>query len=90
MESFDELFRLFLVSEVHLKDLAEAPEGCEEPEAVPGLKIATGKVNHAKCSRCWNRDAAVGSFDDHPELCPRCHAVVTKAGFTGEASEGTA
>ncbi|MBF0589205.1 MAG: class I tRNA ligase family protein, partial [Magnetococcales bacterium] len=77
LSGFQGLKQLFLVAEIHLKSLTEAPEECEESETVPGLKIVTGKVDHGKCVRCWNRDAAVGSFTDHPELCPRCHEVVS-------------
>ena len=29
-----------------------------------------------KCVRCWNHDEGVGADHDHPELCPRCAAVV--------------
>jgi isoleucyl-tRNA synthetase len=30
----------------------------------------------AKCARCWNWLATVGTHPDHPELCDRCHRVV--------------
>jgi isoleucyl-tRNA synthetase len=29
---------------------------------------------HAKCGRCWHFRDDVGSHDEHPELCGRCHA----------------
>ncbi|RMF19166.1 MAG: isoleucine--tRNA ligase [Deltaproteobacteria bacterium] len=33
----------------------------------------------AKCSRCWMWSESVGAASDHPELCSRCHSVVTAA-----------
>jgi isoleucyl-tRNA synthetase len=29
-----------------------------------------------KCARCWKYLPEVGSFDDHPCLCGRCHSAV--------------
>jgi isoleucyl-tRNA synthetase len=41
------------------------------------LVVTVEKARGAKCGRCWNYAEAVGAFADHPELCDRCHAVVT-------------
>ena len=49
----------------------EKAEDCLIPCAI------TVKLSEApKCVRCWNHDEGVGSDHDHPELCPRCAAVV--------------
>ncbi|MBF0620580.1 MAG: isoleucine--tRNA ligase [Magnetococcales bacterium] len=76
LNSFEDQFRLFIVADVQVKPLAEAPQDAIIPDDVKGLKITTAKAESGKCARCWNRDPKVGSFEDHPELCSRCHDVV--------------
>jgi isoleucyl-tRNA synthetase len=41
------------------------------------LAVTVEKARGTKCGRCWNYAEAVGTFADHPELCDRCHPVVT-------------
>ncbi|MFA5041469.1 MAG: isoleucine--tRNA ligase [Bdellovibrionales bacterium] len=36
------------------------------------IKLAEGK----KCERCWQILPEVGTHEDHPDLCDRCHSVV--------------
>ncbi len=72
----DFLPTLFIASAVQIE-----PTGAELPdaylsEAIPGLAVKVGKAAGRKCERCWNWSTAVGSFDDHPQLCARCHGVV--------------
>lgn len=38
--------------------------------------IGVSRANGLKCERCWNYSLEVGSFNDHPSLCARCHGVV--------------
>ncbi len=38
------------------------------------IKLAEGK----KCERCWQILPEVGKHADHPDLCSRCHEVVTR------------
>ena len=45
-------------------------------EAVPGLTVQVEQASGAKCARCWMYNEHVGEDHDHPELCPRCAAVV--------------
>ena len=40
--------------------------------------VAVRPANGAKCLRCWKVLPTVGSDVQHPELCPRCAAVVNK------------
>ncbi len=72
----DFLPTLFIASAVRIE-----PAGAELPdaylsEAIPGLAVKVGKAAGRKCERCWNWSSAVGSFEDHPGLCVRCHGVV--------------
>jgi len=34
------------------------------------------KALGAKCQRCWRYEEDLGSHGEHPEICPRCTAVV--------------
>jgi isoleucyl-tRNA synthetase len=54
---------LFIVSQVALRRVSEVAG-----HGPVGVTKATG----AKCERCWNYRAAVGTFPDHPTLCDRC------------------
>jgi isoleucyl-tRNA synthetase len=44
---------------------------------VPGLGVIVGLAPGKKCERCWQVLLEVGSHDDHPDLCNRCHDAVT-------------
>ncbi len=55
----------FIVSEIALKHGGDDPDAVARPSA------------HPRCERCWRHLADVGSFDEHPHLCARCHGVVT-------------
>jgi isoleucyl-tRNA synthetase len=50
----------------------------------PGLTLQVGVATGAKCVRCWNWHAEVGSDPEHPELCPRCQRVVRQAILDGD------
>jgi len=58
-----ELEEFFILSELHLVEGAATDASVE---------IAS----HAKCDRCWRHRSKVGTFEDHPDLCERCHEVV--------------
>ena len=40
--------------------------------------VAVRPASGAKCLRCWKVLPTVGSDAQHPDLCPRCAAVVKK------------
>ncbi|KAL0457403.1 UNVERIFIED_CONTAM: Isoleucine--tRNA ligase, chloroplastic/mitochondrial [Sesamum latifolium] len=40
--------------------------------------IGVSRASGLKCERCWNFSLQVGSYDDHPSLCGRCHGVVSQ------------
>jgi len=44
----------------------------------PGMSVSVKSSSDAKCARCWKHDNNVGTYPDHPELCPRCYDVVVK------------
>jgi isoleucyl-tRNA synthetase len=46
-------------------------------EGAAQTTVTATKSPHAKCQRCWNYWPSVGK-DEHPEICDRCAAVVTK------------
>lgn len=54
----------------------EAVEGERAEDCLIPCTIAVAFSQAPKCVRCWNHDEGVGADHDHPELCPRCAAVV--------------
>ena len=46
--------------------------------SAPPAPTITRPANGAKCARCWKVLPTVGSDSEHPDLCPRCAAVVKK------------
>lgn len=47
-------------------------------EALGGMKIAVSHMQGEKCARCWIYDPTVGGNTEHPCLCARCAAVLSK------------
>lgn len=69
-----QLKQLFIVSKV---DIAT-----EVDESFEQYQYAAVKVQHAdgiKCERCWNYVDDTVEDEAHPNLCVRCHDVVTKS-----------
>ena len=54
----------------------QAVEGERAEDCLIPCTIAVAFSQAPKCVRCWNHDEGVGADHDHPELCPRCAAVV--------------
>ena len=52
------------------------PDGAFSDDDVPGVWVTIGLAEGAKCARCWQVLAEVGSVPGHDELCQRCAAVV--------------
>ncbi len=72
-----ELARVLVVSQVEWA--AEALAGMEASEGLSAvfqtklkLKVLVTKAEGAKCIRCWNYSAFVGSDPEHPALCSKC------------------
>ena len=55
----DELRHVFIVS-------------AARAEEAPQFAVAAAPSSHAKCPRCWHREAASGGDAAHPDLCGRC------------------
>jgi isoleucyl-tRNA synthetase len=70
------LKEFFIVSRVVVKKYDEAPDEALGAEVSEPVKILVGKAAGAKCQRCWRYDEQLGSDGAHPEICPRCTAVV--------------
>ncbi|CAM9542859.1 unnamed protein product, partial [Hapterophycus canaliculatus] len=79
----DELRFVLMVSKINLVDSTDAVESAcaenmivaakdSESGCVVGVSLAPGD----KCERCWYQCDSVGSHEDHPTLCSRCHGVV--------------
>ncbi|MBF0627133.1 MAG: isoleucine--tRNA ligase [Magnetococcales bacterium] len=81
LQSVEELHRIFIVSAVTVRPLAEAPAALESDGEVEGLKIAIARAGGAKCVRCWNWEPTLGVGGEEV-LCPRCRAVITAAGLS--------
>lgn len=47
-------------------------------ESLGGIKIAVSHMEGEKCARCWIYDPTIGESAEHPCLCARCAAVLSK------------
>jgi isoleucyl-tRNA synthetase len=56
-----------------------APDSAFRLADVPGVAVVPLLATAEKCARCWQHLPEVGSHAEHPELCNRCHDVVTAA-----------
>ncbi len=68
------LTTLLIVSKVTV--LEDGMQSGYEGIAFPGLWVDVAPSTAPKCVRCWCHDEGVGADSEHPELCPRCAAVV--------------
>ncbi|MCL1915164.1 MAG: isoleucine--tRNA ligase [Desulfovibrionaceae bacterium] len=75
-----DLRAVFIISQLELKPLAEAPAEAQPQADLPGLKIGVSRAKGAKCARCWvyNEDLENG---EHPEICPRCAKALREMGL---------
>ncbi|KAJ7544291.1 hypothetical protein O6H91_09G072800 [Diphasiastrum complanatum] len=78
----DKLRRILLTSQVQILSLEEREtvhasfSESFSLEEFGDLWVGITRADGGKCERCWNYSSAVGSFQDHPSLCKRCHSVV--------------
>jgi isoleucyl-tRNA synthetase len=73
----DFLPTLFIVSSAEIVKGADAPQGSYISEEKKGVVVLVEKAGGGKCERCWNWSISVGEHKDHPQLCGRCHEVLT-------------
>jgi isoleucyl-tRNA synthetase len=69
-----DLAALCIVSKVTVT--TDAGEGESAEDCLIPAVISVALSQAPKCVRCWNHSEHVGEDQDHPELCPRCAAVV--------------
>lgn len=72
----DDLEELFIVSQVHLYQASDQPEG--DTVEGDGLRVKIKPAEGEKCQRCWMISPSVGQNDQHPDLCDRCADIVEK------------
>lgn len=72
----DDLEELFIVSQVHLYQASDQPEG--DTVEGDGLRVKIKPAEGKKCQRCWMISPSVGQNDQHPDLCDRCADIVEK------------
>ncbi|MBF0583724.1 MAG: class I tRNA ligase family protein, partial [Magnetococcales bacterium] len=94
LERFADLYRLLIVASVHVEGDEQAPAGLAGCAEIASLKVAFRRSQGGKCVRCWNwgvlqgqREDAASEGEAHPDLCPRCHAVITESS-NSETSAG--
>ncbi len=71
---------VFIVSQLELKDLAQASAEAVVNEEYPGLAVLIQPAAGEKCARCWIYSRELGSDPAHPRACPRCTAVLKEIG----------
>jgi isoleucyl-tRNA synthetase len=64
----------FIVSAVEISDSPRADS--YKSAEIAGLEITVERAPGAKCQRCWNWSEFVGTFENAPEVCERCHKVI--------------
>jgi isoleucyl-tRNA synthetase len=77
-----DLARFLIVSST-----GQGPTGDDavESTAYAGLKISVAPYDAHTCSRCWRRVETAVDDVNLPDLCPRCHDVVTRLLAEGRA-----
>ena len=73
----DLLPTIFIVSSVEVINETTPPESALQSSEIDGLSILVEKAEGDKCQRCWNWDVTVGKYDNFPDLCKKCHKVLT-------------
>ncbi|WP_027183329.1 isoleucine--tRNA ligase [Desulfovibrio inopinatus] len=72
-----DLREILIASTVTVKPLEEAPDTAVMAEELEGLGIVIELAPGEKCERCWIKTTERGSNTEHPDVCPRCAAVIS-------------
>ncbi len=79
MEYLPDLAGIFIVSEVELRQGADAASSLSFTGDNPDLvQVSVERAGGGKCERCWVYSEELGAIPDYPALCPRCSSVVSK------------
>ncbi|GAB4542330.1 MAG: isoleucine--tRNA ligase [Thermodesulfovibrionia bacterium] len=73
----DFLPTLFIVSSAKVISGASIPDGAYRSDEIDNLFILVERAEGKRCERCWNWSVNVGKFPDYPDVCERCHGVLT-------------
>jgi isoleucyl-tRNA synthetase len=65
----------FIVSAAELADMGF--DDSYKSTEIEGLEVSVERAIGSKCQRCWNWSEAVGTFTDAPDICDRCHKVIS-------------
>jgi len=75
-EGYDDFLpTFFIVSEAVITE--SAISDAYKSADIEGLEVRVEKAAGTKCQRCWNWRESVGTFADAPDVCDRCHTVIT-------------
>jgi hypothetical protein len=77
-----DLARLLIVSRI---DHAPGEITGADVPGYPGLVVAVEAYEAATCSRCWRRFDQLVEDPELPDLCERCHNVVSRLLSEGRA-----
>lgn len=75
----DELRFMLITSTAAVQPLAQA-NGTAVTTGLDQLQVAVAVTESAKCERCWQRSADVGTTPDHETICGRCVVNITGTG----------
>jgi isoleucyl-tRNA synthetase len=76
LNKFEDLKRIFIVSQIELHPLGEKNAEAGSLEEVPGVWASARAAQGDKCERCWTVDLTVGKDEEHASLCERCAQVL--------------
>jgi isoleucyl-tRNA synthetase len=77
-----DLSRFLIVSDAHEGSVEGDGSGVA---AYPGLRVSVGLYEAHTCSRCWRRVEKPVADAELPDLCERCHGVVSRLLQEGRA-----
>ncbi|MGS0764746.1 isoleucine--tRNA ligase [Syntrophomonas curvata] len=78
LKTIDDLEKVFIVSQVELKNESERTRNAVYLEELPGIWVDVAAAAGEKCERCWIIEPSVGGHDGHTNLCERCSQVVAR------------
>ena len=76
LRTVDHLEKIFIVSQVELKDESDRTKEAVNLEELAGIWVDVAAASGEKCERCWIIEPSVGDHDGHTNLCDRCAQVV--------------
>ncbi len=74
----EHLRETFIVSQVVLDKLGNAPQDSYEGQDLEDIRIGVETARGEKCARCWTFSEELGTDPDHPQACPRCTRILHK------------